>query len=157
METSMKIMVSGALVLGGFLWSYLFIRQLLFNVRIGHPMIAKMNKLQPGMIAPGATKYTVISDIVNLVVAGGILFLIIHFCPLYLILSFAGGALFAFIVLLFRIKPSNKQSFDLFSTAYYRFIPDDELRTIVYNKDYGKVKARLKKMGVKDTFIPQFK
>ena len=153
----MKIMISGALVLAGFLWSYLFVRQFLFNLLIAHPLIAKMNKLQPNLIASGATKYTVISDIISVVVAGVVLFLIIHFCPLYIVLSFAGGAVVALIFLVFRVKPSNKQMFDLFSTAYYRFIPDDELRTIVYNKDYGKVKARLKKMGIKGTFVPEFK
>lgn len=153
----MKIMLSGALVLGGFLWSYLFIRQLLFNLMIAHPLIHKMNKLKPELIASGATKYTVISDIVSVVVAGAILFLILYFCPLYVILSFTGGAVVALILLIFHIKPSNKQMFDLFSSAYYRFIPDDELRTIVYNKDYGKVKARLKKMDIKGTFIPEFK
>lgn len=153
----MKIMLSGALVLGGFLWSYLFLRQLLFNVLIAHPMIKKMNGLQAGLIADGAKKYTQVSDIVCFLVGALLLFLVIRFCPLYMILSFAGGAAAAFLFIIFRMKPSNKEMFDLFSTAYYRFIPDDELRTIVYNKDYGKIKARLKKMGIKGTFLPVFK
>lgn len=153
----MKIMLSGAVVLGGFLWSYLFLRQLLFNFLIAHPMIRKMNQLQPELIAGGAKNYTVVSDVVCIVVAGLILFLILRFCPLYVILSFAGGAVVAFLLVLFRTKPSNKSMFDLFCNAYCRFIPNDELRTILAKNDYGKVKAQLKKMNIKGTFVPQFK
>ena len=75
----------------------------------------------------------------------------------YFLAAFGVGALIASIMLLRLVKPDNRSMFSSFCAGYYRFIPDDELRTIVYNKDYGKVKARLKKMGVKDTFIPQFK
>lgn len=153
----MDIMLSGVFFLGGFLWTYLFLRQLMFNIMVAHPMIRKMNGLQKDLIASGATKYTIMSDAVCFVVAGLILFLILHFCKLYMTLSFAGGAVIAFVCLVFRIKPTNKAMFDLFSNAYYRFIPDDELRTIVYNKDYGKIKARLKNMGIRETFLPEFK
>ena len=41
----MKIMLCGAMVLGGFLWSYLFLRQLVFNFRVANPLIKKMNLL----------------------------------------------------------------------------------------------------------------
>lgn len=153
----MKIMLSGALVLAGFLWCYLFVRQLMFNLAIAHPMIKKMNKLQAGLIAAGATNYTVISDIVCSAIGAVVLFLIIRFCPLYITLSFAGGAIAAFLFLLFRIKPSNKTMFDLFSKTYCRFVPDDDLRNILANTDYQKIKAQLKKMGIKGTFLPEFK
>ncbi len=153
----MKIMLSGALVLGGFLWSYLFIRQLLFNVMVAHPTIRKMNKLQARLIAGGATNYTIVSDIVCFLIAAVILFLIIRFCPLYIILSFAGGAVVAFVFVLFRMRPSNKETFDLFSKTYCRFVPNDELRTILAETDYKKAKALLKKLGIKGTFIPAFK
>ena len=152
-----KIMLSGALVLGGFLWSYLFARQFLFNFMVAHPMIRKMNALQKDLIAVGAKRYTNMSSIVVFLVGGAILFLVIFFCPLYMIIAFAVGAVAALIFILFRMKPSNKSTFDLFAVAYYRFVPDDELRTILYNKEYQKVKSRLKKMGIRETFIPEFK
>lgn len=154
-----KIMLAGAMVLGGFLWAYLFVRQFLFNILVASPMIKKMNSLQEDLISVGAKRYTLISDLVSGIVGLAILALVIYLCrnSVYLIVTFVIGALFAIIMIALRTKPANKESFDLFSTAYARFIPDDELRTILYNKEYDKVKARLKHMGVRGTFLPEFK
>ena len=157
MGIEIKIMLSGAVVLGGFLWTYLFLRQFLFNVLIASPMIKKMNALQPDLIAVGAKRYTFISNLVSVLIGGVILFLVIRFCPLYLTISFAVGALAAFLFILPKMKPGNKNMFDTFSTAYARFIPDDELRTLLYSKDYKKIRSRLRIMGVVGTFIPEFK
>ena len=152
----MKIMLGGAMVLGGFLWSYLFVRQFLFNFMVALPLIKKMNALQPDLIAVGAKRYTWMSNAVVFVVGALLLFLVIRFCPLYLQIAFGVGAVAALLFIIFRMKPSNQAMFDLFSVAYYRFIPDDELRTIIYNKEYKKVKSHLKHMGIKGTFIPDF-
>ncbi len=152
-----KIMLSGALVLAGFLWSYLFVRQFLFNLLVAYPLIKKMRSLHPDLIGPGADSYTRVSDVVCLVLAGVILFLVIRFCPLYMIISFAGGAIAAIVFILMRTRPENKDMFDTFSGAYYRFVPDDELRTILYNKDYKKIKTRLKDMDIQGSFVPDFK
>ena len=35
----MKVMFAGAMVLVGFLWSYLVMRQFLFNVLVAYPVI----------------------------------------------------------------------------------------------------------------------
>ncbi len=153
----LKIMFAGAIVLGGFLWAYLFMRQFIFNILVAYPVIKRMRSLQTDLIGIGAVRYTRISNIVTLLVGGALLFVVIYFCPLYLIISFAVGAVGALIFVILRTKPSNKDSFDLFASAYHRFVPDDELRTILYNKDYGKIKARLKAMGIRDTFLPDFK
>ena len=155
MET--KIMISGALVLAGFLWSYLFVRQIVFNFSVAYPLIRRMKELQPDLIAPGSKSYTVISNVICILVGGAILFAVAYFAPLYISIAFAGGAVAAFLFILFRTKPENKGMMDLFCSAYYRFIPDDELRTIVFNKEYKKVKARLKNMGITGTFVPDFK
>lgn len=152
-----KIMLSAVLLLGGFLWTYLFVRQFLFNILIAYPMIKNMNTLQKDLIGLGAVRYTRISNIVSLLIAAALLFLVVRFCPLYLSISFGVGAIAAFLFIIFRLKPENKEMFDLFSNAYYRFIPDDELRTIVYNKDYKKVYPRLKALGIHGTFVPKFK
>lgn len=157
MGIEIKIMLSGALVLGGFLWTYLFLRQFLFNTIIALPLIRKMNKLQPDMIAIGAKRYTIISYIIVTLIGGAILFLVIRFCPVYMIVAFGVGALAALLFILPNMKPENKSMFDAFSAAYYRFIPDDELRTLMYNKDYQKIRSRLRIMGVLDTFVPDFK
>lgn len=153
----MKIMLAGALVLAGFLWSYLFLRQFLFNIRVAYPLINKMNSLQPELIGVGAKRYTLISNLVSLLVGGAIAFAVLYFCPVYIKISFAVGAVAAFLFIFFRTKPENKESFELFTNAYYRFVPDDELRTLLYKKEYKQVKARLKEMGIQGTFVPDFK
>ena len=111
-----KIMLAGAMVLGGWLWSYIFIRQILFNFLIAN-----------------------------------------RFCPLYLIITFAIGAVVAFVMLLRMVTPRNRAMYETFCNAYYRFIPDDELRTAVYNKKRGPIRARLKAMGITGDFTPDFK
>ena len=157
MSIEMKIMLSAVLFLGGFLWSYLFLRQLMYNFIIAFPLIRRMNRLQSDLIAVGAKRYTLVSVIVTTLMGGVLLFLVIHFLPLYLTLSFAGGAIIAFIFIIARMKISNREMFDLFANAYSRFIPDDELRTLLYQKEYKKIKARLKEMGISGTFVPEFK
>lgn len=153
----MKIMFSGALVLAGFLWSYLFLRQFLFNIRVAYPLIKKMIGLQPDLIGIGAKRYTMISNLVSILVGGAIAFAVLYFCPFYIKIAFSIGAVAAFLFIFFRTKPENKESFDLFANAYYRFVPDDELRTLLYKKEYKQVKARLREMGVQGTFVPDFK
>ena len=153
----MKIMLSGALVLGGFLWSYLFLRQFLFNLLVANPLIKKMNSLQPALIGVGAKRYTMISNLVSILVGGAIAFAVLYFCPLYIKISFAVGAVAACLFIFFRTKPENRESFELFTNAYYRFVPDDELRTLLYKKEYKKIKARLREMDIQGNFVPEFK
>ena len=129
----------------------------MFNILVAYPVIKNMRSLQEDLIGVGAIRYTRISNIVSLLVGGALLFVVIYFCDLYLIISFAVGAVGALVFISIRTKPSQKESFDLFSNAYCRFVPDDELRTILFNKDYGKVKARLRDMGIKGSCIPNFK
>ena len=47
--------------------------------------------------------------------------------------------------------------FDSFCAAYYRFVPDDELRTAMYNKKPSQMKKRLHEMRISTDFIPEFK
>ncbi len=154
----MKIMLAGALVLAGFLWSYLFLRQFLFNIRVAYPLINKMNSLQPELIGVGAKRYTLISNLVSLLVGAAIAFAVLFLVhQLYIKIAFAIGAVAAFLFIFFRTKPETKESFELFTNAYYRFVPDDELRTLLYKKEYKQVKARLKEMGIQGNFVPDFK
>ena len=57
----MKIIFAGAIFLGGWLWFYLFLRQLLFNLCTAFPLIKAMNTAQPELIAVGAKRYTIVS------------------------------------------------------------------------------------------------
>lgn len=153
----MQILWGGALFLVGWLWSYLFVRQIMFNFLTAYPLIKKMLSLNGELIAIGAKRYTTVSVLVNILFAGLSLFAVIHFCRLYQIICFSVGALVAFVMLIPRTKPSFPASFDIFCSGYYRFVPDDELRTAMYNKKPGQMKSRLKAMGIGGTFIPEFK
>ena len=152
-----KIMLVGAIFLGGWLWAYLFIRQLMFNFRVAYPLIRDMNALREELIAVGARRYTTISTITCCVVAAGILALVVIFCPLYLQIGFGAGALLAIILLIPRVTPKNRDMFDSFCFSYCRFVPDDELRTAMYNKKAGQIKSRLKAMEIEGSFVPEFK
>ena len=153
----MKILLAAAVFLGGWLWSYLFIRQFLFNLITAFPLIKKINSLQEDLIAVGAVRYTVISLITCGVIAAILLFVVIHFFPLYLLISFLAGAVIALVLLLNKLSPSNRPMFDAFCTSYCRFVTDDELRTAMFNKKTGEIRSRLRAMGILDTFVPEFK
>lgn len=157
MSTELKIMLTGAILLGGWLWSYVFLRQILFNFITAFPLIKKMRSLQPDLIAVGANRYTVISTVVCILFSAILLAVVLYFCPLYMSLAFALGALVSLFMLLKMVSPRNRAMFDVFCNAYYRFVPDDELRTAIYNKKTGPIRARLKAMGITDTFIPEFR
>ena len=47
--------------------------------------------------------------------------------------------------------------FDAFCNTYYRFVPDDELRTAMYNKDPQRIKQRLYNLGLARDMVPDFK
>jgi len=152
-----KIMLAAAVFFGGWLWSYLFIRQFLFNLVTAFPLIKKIKSLQEDLIAVGAVRYTVVSLITCGVVAAIILAVVIRFCPKYLLISFLVGAALALILLLNKLSPNNRPMFDAFCSSYCRFVADDELRTAMFNKKPGQIKTRLRAMGILDTFVPEFK
>ena len=154
---SAKIMWSAAFFFFGWLWSYVFLRQILFNFLVANPLIKKMRAMQEELIAVGANRYTTVSTVVCILFAGILLAVVIRFCPLYLTIFFAVGAVTAFVMLFYMVTPRNRSMFDAFCTAYCRFVPDDELRTALYSKKTGPIRARLKAMGLSGSFIPEFR
>lgn len=152
-----KVLFGGAMLLGGWLWFYLFGRQFLFNVMTAYPLIKAMQHLKEDLIAIGAKRYTTISVIVCLIVSAIIFALVFCLCPVYLKICFAVGAVIALVMIFNKMSPANKPMFETFCTGYYRFVPDDELRTAMYNKKTGQMKSRLKDMGISGSFIPEFK
>ena len=151
-----KIMLAAALFFAGFLWVYLIIRQFLFNVSIAYPTLNKMKALKEDLIVIGAWRYTHISMVVCVLVSAVVLFVVIRFCPTYLLISFGVGSLICFLMLVFKIKPQNKAMFDNFCTAYCRFVQDDEVRTLMFEKDYKKIDRRLRELGCTGSFVPEF-
>ena len=143
--------------LGRLVWFYLFLRQLLFNLCTAFPLIKAMNTAQPELIAVGAKRYTIVSLCSCLVVFAIVVAIVVIFCPLYLLISFFVGAAVGLIMYIGKLSPKNRPMFDAFCNAYYRFVPDDELRTHMYNKDIHKMKLRLHTLGVSKDWIPDFK
>ena len=152
-----KILYGGLALLGGWLWFYLLLRQFIFNIVTAYPVISKMKKIDKELIAIGATRYTNVSLIVTGLFAAGIAFLVFHFGKSHIYINFIVGAVIALIMYCTKLDYKNRPRFEAFCNSYYRFIPDDELRTAVYNKKYGQVKTRLKAMGFSDTFVPEFR
>ena len=89
----MKILGAGALLMAGWLWFYLFVRQFLFNFFTAYPLIKKMQAAQEGLIAIGAKRYTTVSVISCAVVCAIVIAIVVAFCPWYFIACFFGGAL----------------------------------------------------------------
>lgn len=151
-----KIMLAAALFFGGWLVSYVFLRQLLFNFFTAYPLIKKMQELDPELIAVGAKRYTNTSVAVCAVATALIVALVLIFCPTYLIISFFVGMAVCLVMLAGKLSPRNRAMFESFCSGYCRFVPDDELRTILYNKDVKKINRRLREMGYSSSFVPEF-
>jgi len=152
-----KIIYAGALFLVGWLWMYLFGRQFLFNIFTAFPLIKKMQTINGELISGNAKRYTIVSVGLCVVVSAIAIALVLFLCPIHLKIGFGIGALCALLMLVNRVSPATKSNFESFCLAYYRFVPDDELRTAMYNKKFSQVKSRLKAMGYKDSFVPEFK
>ncbi len=153
----MKIIFAGVMVAAGWLGYYLFGRQFVFNFVTAFPLIKQMNEAQEDLIAPGAKRYTTISAITTGLVCAIICFVVLRFCPLYMKICFFSGVLVSVIMLWNKITPDNRDMFDSFCSGYYKFVPDDELRTAMFNKKTSQMKLRLHDMGISTAFIPEFK
>jgi len=153
---AMKIMWAAAIFFGGWLFFYLFGRQLVFNFTAAYPMIKKMREQDKDLIAPGADKYTHISVLVCVISIAVVAFIVIRFCPLYLIISCAVGAVSALLMYLPHSRLSDRGTFDLFCSAYSRFVPDDALRTAMFNRKPKDIRKRVREMGLDPSFVPSF-
>ena len=153
---AMKIMWAAAIFFGGWLFFYLFGRQLVFNFSAAYPTIKKMREQDKELIAPGADKYTNISVLVCVVTIVVVAAIVIRFCPLYLMISCAVGAVSALLMYLPHAKLSDRGTFDLFCSAYSRFVPDVELRTAMFNRKPKEIRKRVREMGLDPAFVPIF-
>ena len=153
----MQIMWFGAIFLGGWFWFYLFMRQFLFDFTVAYPLVKKMRNTGEDLILSAANKYTTVSVVVCSVFMAIVAFLVIRFLKTYLMIGFFVGALVGLVTRLGKLTPKDRGMFDSFCAAYYRFVPDDELRTAMYNKKPSQMKLRLHDMELSTSFIPDFK
>lgn len=152
----MKVLWAGAMLFGGWLWFFLFVRQFLFNLTVAYPLIKSMKNASEDLIHKAAVKYTTTSMIICTVFIAIVIFVVLRFAKPYLIISFFVGALVCSLILLNKFTPKCRQMFDSFCGTYYQFVPDDELRTAMFNKKTSQMKQRLHAMGVSTAFIPEF-
>ena len=152
----MQIMWFGAIFVAGWFWFFMFGRQFLFDFTVAYPLTKKMRNSAEDLILSAANKYTTVSVIVCSVFMALFAFLVIRFLKNYLIIGFFVGALAGLVMHLNKLSPKNRMMFDTFCATYYRFVPDDELRTAMYNKKPSQMKLRLHDMGVSTGFIPTF-
>ena len=151
-----NIMLAAVLFLAGWLWSYLFLKQFIYNFTVALPLVNKMMESSDQIIYPTAKKFTWVSITANFFVCGLICFVVLWFVPMYLKLSFIAGALIAILMSIKDLSYKNRKMFDSFCGAYYRFVPDDELRTAMYNKKPSQMKVRLHAMELPYEWIPKF-
>lgn len=152
-----NFLLAGVLFLAGWLWSYLFLKQFIYNFTVAFPLVNGMLKASDQIISPNARKFTWVSVIANFLVCGVICFLILWFVkPLYLRLCFIAGAVIAFVMIIKGLSYKNRKMFDSFCSSYYRFVPDDELRTAMFNKKPSQMKVRLHALELPYEWIPKF-
>ena len=154
----MKIIWAAVIFFVGWLFSYLFIRQLVFNFRVAYPMVKKLRAQDKELVAPGADKYTNLSVVVCVVVTLIVFAVVLYLCRnrLYLSLCFFIGVVSALLLFWSHLKITDKGSFELFCSAYSRFVPDDELRTAMFERKPRDIRSRLRDMGLDDSVIPVF-
>lgn len=153
----MQIMWIGVALMGGWFWFYLFGRQFLFNFIIAYPMVKKMRSTAEDLILGAANKYTTVSVAVCTVFLALSAFAVIRFLKYYYVIAFFVGALIGLLTNLGKLSQRDRDMFDTFCATYYRFVPDDELRTAMYNKKPSQMKLRLHDMELSTAFIPEFK
>ena len=110
----MKILGAGALLMAGWFWFYLFVRQFLFNFFTAYPLIKGMQAAKDDLIAIGARRYTAVSVASCAVVCAIVVAIVLIFCPWYFILCFVAGALVALVMYIPLLGPSNRPMFDSF-------------------------------------------
>ena len=159
MSVPLKIMLGAFILLVGWLWYYLFFRQFIYNFTTAFPLIKKMRASDEDLISQNAIRYTVISVCASLAICVVIAAIVTFLCRkhYYFIIAFYAGALISFVMSIKNLNERNKAMFEAFCSAYYRFVPDDELRTAMYNKKISQMRVRLHEMNISDSFIPEFK
>lgn len=153
----MQIMWIGVALMCGWFWFYLFGRQFLFDFIVAYPMVKKMRSTAEDLILPAANKYTTVSVVVCTVFMAISAFVVVWFLKYYYIIAFFAGALVGLLMCIGKLNIRDRDMFDTFCATYYRFVPDDELRTAMYNKKPSQMKLRLHDMELSTGFIPEFK
>ena len=141
-----QIMYAALLFVAGWFYFYICLRQLIFNFSVAYPLIKKFG--DAGVMADvGARRLNTISVVIWLIICAGVAFVVIRFCPVYLLVSFFAGALVGLVVFYNRLGPKTHSNFDAFSHTYCRFVEEDDLRNAMSSADLPKIRAALRALG----------
>ena len=156
----MEFIWIGVLFLIGWMVAFLFIRQIMFNFATAYPTLEKMKNAKEDLIVyVNAKRYTGVSvaTCIFVVALFVLLVIILKFIDLWMKIGFFVGIVVCVVTLINKVSPDNKNMFDAFCSSYYRFVPDDQLRTDMYNRKYPAMKLRCHDMDVSTEWIPKFK
>lgn len=143
-----KIMYGALIFVAGWFYFYICLRQFIYDFTVGYPLIKKFGDAGENILAARpARSLNTISALVWFAICAGLAFVVFFFCPIYLMVSFWIGVLLGVIVYAQKLGPRFTPNFEAFCRTYYRFMPDDELRTAAYNADYPRMRAALRALG----------
>lgn len=158
--TTTQIIFIGFLAVLGWILAYLFWRQIMFNYKTALPVLNNMKAAKEDLIVyDNAKKYTIVSiaTCIFVIVLFSVLVLILKFIKTPLKIAFFAGFLICILMLIGKMNYKDKHNFESFCSAYYRFVPDDQLRTDMYNRKFPAMKLRCHDLGVSTDWIPSFK
>ena len=154
----MQYIWCGVFALLGWMASYLFARQLIFNFTAAFPLLKGMTKEKEDLIDMKFAKRYTMSSIITCAA----LMILVSFVCIYFPKSpwnwgaYIFGAVVCLLMLIGKLTPNHRNIFDSFCGAYFRFVPDDELRTAMYNLKPSVMKLRLHDLGLDTSWIPEF-
>jgi hypothetical protein len=142
----LKIMYAALLFVAAWFYFYICLRQLIFDFTVGYPLIKKFG--DAGVLATvGANRLNTISVVIWLFISAGMAFVVIRFCPLYLMIGFWSGAVIGLIVFINKLGPRTLSNFNAFCHTYCRFVENDDLRNAMSDTDLPKMRSALRALG----------
>lgn len=140
-----KIMYGALMIVAGWVYFYICIRQLVFDFTVGYPIIRLFATDDDRLIvAKPARNLNTVSVCVWFLLCGVLGFLVVWFCSLWLMIPFWVGVIVGVVCYINKLGPKTKSNMDAWMRTYYRFMPDDELRTACYHTDYPRIRAALR-------------
>ncbi|MEG1632699.1 MAG: hypothetical protein RR314_01480 [Oscillospiraceae bacterium] len=143
-----KIMYGALIFIGGWFYFYVCLRQFVFDLTVGFPLIKKFGDAGETVFAPKPARWlNIISTVIWLLICIGIGWASFRFFALYLLIAFWAGALLGVALYINKLGPRTRSNFEAFCRTYYRFMPNDELRTAAYNADLPGMRAALRSLN----------
>lgn len=146
MDIALKVLYFVLIAAGGWLYFYLGVRQLVFGLTVGYPLIKSFGGTG-AFLSREAKKLNTVSVIFWAVICLGFMGIVARFAAPYLIAGFALGALAGLIMYAKRLGRATFGNFEAFCRSYCRFAGDAALRGAMAECDLGKIHSALEALG----------